>query len=322
LIVSNSTGLVLLGGDIVDALMIAVVFLGALILILALLLPSLFVRLPTSEELREVQEAKERISLQTDRLSLRNDVRTTLLQVITGLVLILGAYFTWNQVQDNQKALSANLRNSEEQLRLAQEAQATQSFGKAIDQLGSKQLEVRMGGLYALGRFAEKSDKDKHEIAQILSAYIRIHSPWPPPKDSAYAKSRIDTVPRMRLRAPDVQIALTRLGTLTDNGRSYGFVLRSVDLRMADLRDLHLEGSDLRESYVGGADLRDVHLEESDLRGADFSHSGTNLDGAKFTKAWHNKDTRWPKDKNMSSYELRFCDLDSKISASYCDTSG
>jgi len=296
----------MLGGD--EEVMIAIIALGALALTMALILPSFFVRLPNPDELEEIQEAKERISLKTERLKLRNDVRTTLLQVITGLVLILGAYFTWNQVQDNQKALTVNLKNSGEQLRLAQQTQATQSFGKAIDQLGSKQVEIRMGGLYALKGIADSSDAQRRNIADIFSAYIRIHSPWPPPKGSIYgATYPVANFPRMRSRAADVQIALTLLGTLSDQAASLEIVLRSVDLRAADLRGLHLEGVDLRESHLAAADLRDVHLEGSDLRGVD-AYPMAGIDGTTYlTNAWQDKNTRWPKNADMSKAGLRTC---------------
>ena len=315
--------------------MIAIIVLGTFILALAILLPSFFVRLPSPEELEEIQEAKERVSLKTERLRLRNDVRTTLLQVVTVLVLILGAFFTWNQVQDNQKALTANLKNSGEQLRLAQQTQATQSFNKAIDQLGSKQMEVRMGGLYGLKSIADSSDAQRRNAADILSAYIRIRSPWPPPKSNIYGtldpKSRIygatdlaSNFPVMRLRAPDVQIALTLLGTLSDQAKSLSIVLRSVDLRGADLRGLHLEGVDLRESHLGGADLRDVHLEESDLRGV-RAYQIANIDRTThLSNAWQDKDTRWPKGLDMSKAGLRTCrpGIGIGMSLSACSNSG
>src|SRR5689334_24616339 len=42
---------------------------------------------------------KDRIQLQNDRLRLQNDARATLLQGLGGAVLLLGAIFTWQQLQ-------------------------------------------------------------------------------------------------------------------------------------------------------------------------------------------------------------------------------
>ncbi|MFI5663749.1 hypothetical protein [Streptomyces sp. NPDC051684] len=73
------------------------------------------------------------------RLKAVNDVRTTLLQVVGGLVVLFGAYATWRQ-----------LRVSQDGLRATQEGYVTDRFGRAVDQLGSDKLDVRIGGLHAL----------------------------------------------------------------------------------------------------------------------------------------------------------------------------
>ncbi|MFE3145614.1 pentapeptide repeat-containing protein [Streptomyces sp. NPDC059218] len=81
-----------------------------------------------------------------DRLKAVNDVRTTLLQVVGGLVVFFGAYATWRQ-----------LRVSQDGLRATQEGYVTDRFRRAVDQLGSDKLDVRIGGLHALWRIAEQS---------------------------------------------------------------------------------------------------------------------------------------------------------------------
>lgn len=79
----------------------------------------------------------------TERLKAENDVRTTLLQGLGGLVLLAGAVVTWLQ-----------LRARWDELHLSREGQVTERFTRAIDQLGSEKLEVRLGGIYALERIA------------------------------------------------------------------------------------------------------------------------------------------------------------------------
>ncbi|MFI8841605.1 hypothetical protein ACIGW1_01470 [Streptomyces sp. NPDC053780] len=104
-----------------------------------------------------------------DRLKAVNDVRTTLLQVVGGLVVLFGAYATWRQ-----------LRLSQEGLRATQEGYVTDRFSRAVDQLGSDKLDVRIGGLHALWRIAEQSTQDREAIISIQAAYLRTHLPWPP----------------------------------------------------------------------------------------------------------------------------------------------
>jgi len=45
---------------------------------------------------------------------------------------------------------------------------------------GRRLLDLRLGGIYALERIARDSEADRATIAEVLTAYIRIHSPWPP----------------------------------------------------------------------------------------------------------------------------------------------
>jgi hypothetical protein len=55
-----------------------------------------------------------------ERLKAENDARTTLLQGVAGLVLVVGAGVTWRQLQINR------------------EGQITERFNKAIDHLGER----------------------------------------------------------------------------------------------------------------------------------------------------------------------------------------
>ena len=97
-----------------------------------------------------------------DLYKARNDVRTTAVQATAGLVVLLGAYFTWRQ------------------LLTAREGQVTDRFTHAIDHLGADQLDIRLGGIYALERIARDSAPDRATLSEVLTAFIRTHSPWPP----------------------------------------------------------------------------------------------------------------------------------------------
>ena len=118
-----------------------------------------------------------------------NDVRTTLLQGVAGLLLLVGAIATWRQ------------------LRLSREGQITERFTKAIDQLDyAKSLEVRLGAIYALERIARDSERDHWPIMEVLTAYVRQHAAWK--KDPLAEKQEGQFKPP----APDIQAILTVLG--------------------------------------------------------------------------------------------------------------
>jgi hypothetical protein len=199
-----------------------------------------------------------------DKAGAINDVCATLLQGIGGAVLLLGAYFTYRQLQTNR-----------DQLQTAQQGQVTERFTRAIDQLGHAELDVRLGGIYALERIAIDSPDDRAAIVEVLTAFVRGHMPWPPRLPGQYlADAPIDQVPELQVRAPDVQAALTVLArrqpSPTPSGR--------LDLHASDLRKAILDGANLQ-----GANLDLANLQKADLRGAQLQ--GARLDGGNIQKA-------------------------------------
>ena len=55
---------------------------------------------------------------------------------------------------------------------LSREGQVTDRYTKAIEQLGSDRLEVRIGGIYALERIARDSARDHPAVIEVLTAFI------------------------------------------------------------------------------------------------------------------------------------------------------
>ena len=70
---------------------------------------------------------------------------------------------------------------------LSREGQVTDRYTKAIEQLGSDKLDVRIGGIYALERVARDSARDHPTVMEVLTAFIREHSreQWPVPGPAA-----------------------------------------------------------------------------------------------------------------------------------------
>lgn len=243
-----------------------------------------------------------------DRLKAVNDVRTTLLQVVGGLVVLFGAYATWRQ-----------LRVSQDGLRATQEGYVTDRFSRAVDQLGSDKLDVRIGGLHALWRIAEQSARDREAIISIQAAYLRTHLPWPPAgPESPAADVPINDIAPLETRAADAQVALTALGVLCQHREQSWVNLSITDLRRADcdglwfpevnfdracmeaaglyhanltqasLVSVNLRHADLTTAILRRArcilgDLRAAKLVETDLRDADFTE--TDLREANLRKA-------------------------------------
>jgi hypothetical protein len=134
-----------------------------LVWLLAFKIPPLVYPSLMSRQLDELGlKGKERLDARNDRLKLQNDLRTTLLQGLGGLAVLGGAYFAARQLQTGR-----------EQLRVAQEGQVTERFTRAIEQLGSAELDVRLGGIYALERIARDSPSDRATIEEVLTLAVR-----------------------------------------------------------------------------------------------------------------------------------------------------
>jgi hypothetical protein len=59
---------------------------------------------------------------------------------------------------------------------LNREGQVTDRYTKAVGQLGADSSPVRVGGVYALERIGNDSDKDRTTIIYVLGAFIRERS--------------------------------------------------------------------------------------------------------------------------------------------------
>jgi Pentapeptide repeats (8 copies) len=291
---------------------LAVAGVVAMLLSVVLVVPRLLYPPVPASQLVGVAPDK-RIEVETNRLKLQNDARAALLQGLGGAVLLFGAYTAWRQLQQNAT-------NSSKQHDLYREGQITERFTRAVDQLGSEHLDVRIGGIYALERIARDSQPDRATIEEILTAFVRGHAPWPPklpdqpPEDTPTQK----LLP-LGVRAADVHaavIVLSRRQLPPDGLRP--LVLARVDLRgtfglheanfqgalfgganllgmwflNANLQGAHFDDCNLQGAIFDGANLQDAVLEGASLQGATLN--GANLQGARLGHARADAKTIWP----------------------------
>ena len=171
-------------------------------------------------------------------VGLKIELIKTAAQILGGAFFLVTIYVAWQN------------------LIVTQEKHTTDLYTKAIEQLGSKQLEVRLGAIYALERIARDSEKDHWPIMEVLTAYVRENAPWPP-KEVKQAKGPPDLGEKpdsfvRRLEAkltskikprPDIQAILTvinRRERTFMKGEAMRLDLRHTDLRGADLWLGHL----------------------------------------------------------------------------------
>lgn len=161
-------------------------------------------------------------------------------------------------------------------LEAAREGQLADRYSKAVDQLGSNQVGVRRGGIYALEGIALDSPRNHPIVMEVLTAFIREHSGSVLPPDSA--EQRQGQVIR-----PDVQAAITVVGRRDAKRDIRPMDVAGANLYGADLANADLHGADLHSAILYGADLTGADLHGANLGGADLH--GANLDGANFDGA-------------------------------------
>ncbi|MGW7218174.1 hypothetical protein [Streptomyces collinus] len=60
---------------------------------------------------------------------------------------------------------------------LEEQTQITDRYIKAVEQLASEAADVRLGGIYALGRITADSPTDGLMVREVLAGYLRHHPP-------------------------------------------------------------------------------------------------------------------------------------------------
>ncbi|MEI3648587.1 MAG: pentapeptide repeat-containing protein [Dolichospermum lemmermannii FEM_B0920] len=206
--------------------------------------------------------------------------------------VILGFFNTYqasrsaNAANDNAKAANRNAQAAEDK-------QITERFSKAIELLGNKEIEVKLGGIYALEQIAIDSPEKYHwKIMEVLTAFVRENAHRK--KEEEREKGKIP-----QLRA-DIQAALTVIGRRNCENEKEN---QRLDLTFIDIREVNFDGANLKrvDLYCSNLDLasfqkaslQDVCFCDSSLQWVNFSEAilqkvnlaGANLRQAKFNKA-------------------------------------
>jgi hypothetical protein len=198
---------------------------------------------------------------------------TTLLGIVSVLLVAVGLYIT-------ARADNATNKASLAQQALTEQGLVTERFGRAIDQLGSGKLDIRLGGIYALEQLMRDSRVDEGNIIEVLSAYVRDHTP-----NTEATPGSHPTKPANPPQLPtDVQAALTVLGRRPDPTHHRGIDLTNAYLAGATLNGAHLEGAVLTGANLTGANLTGAHLDGARLILTNVSDA--KLGDADLTHAW------------------------------------
>ncbi|RJQ69199.1 pentapeptide repeat-containing protein [Pseudonocardiaceae bacterium YIM PH 21723] len=212
----------------------------------------------------------------------------------------------WGQISAMATTLTAivavlltglSFTETRRQVSVAEQGQITDRYGKAVEQLakqGPEQLQIRLGGIYALQRLAGDSPRDLPTIVAVLSSFVRSAAPVPPagmdacpdaaPSTDVQAAVTVLSLFEPSTEVPDLRstcLQRTRLyptstvrGLLAANFE--GADLRGSSLDLLDLSEARFEGANLdraaiRNSTIPWFALSDVHMSGADLFGSDLS---------------------------------------------------
>lgn len=200
-----------------------------------------------------------------DQLDAEAAVRSSLIQLLGGVVVITGLYFTARG------------------FRLTREGHITDRYAKAIEQLGNQNADVRLGGIYALERLMRDSVIDRETIIDVLATYVREHT------KSGHRRPSTEKV------TADVQAALNvlgrRLGTEKESKQLnfYHAGLNDADLSGGDFRNAMFYYSCLEGASFSGAQLDGAGLSFCKAARAAFTRSvarGANFVNASYVNSW------------------------------------
>ena len=260
----------------------------------------------------------ERLLLDKELFQAENAARSTLALILGAAGLLAGLSIAWRRFE-----ISRELRSHER-------------FASAVEQLasersdGSARTETRLGGIYALERLANESEREYWPIMEVLTAYVRENAAWKNAERSGSARP-----------GADIQAILAVLGRRKagPHGERRLLDLRDTDLRATNLSGIrlagvtmhgaHLEAADLTRASLARSNLREANLAsasltEVDLEGASLSRvnlegarlNGANLKGADLSGANLRGADLWEanlKGCNLKDVDLRGADLSQSV---------
>ncbi|MET9567244.1 pentapeptide repeat-containing protein [Streptomyces tauricus] len=222
-------------------------------------------------------------------------VRTGLVAFAAGVIAGVGLYYTHKkhnleqlqfaharqQFAESQQQFATTLQESQErdtrQAELAREGQVTGRYVEAVKLLGSDNLHQRLGGIYALERVMNDSDRDHRTIVEVLSAFVRtslqaaVTMQEPQHPNSSSAQPKATSADGLFILSEDTKAALTVLGRRdAGEGTAVSAELAGVQLARYDLVEakwprLQLARASLADANLRSADLNGVRLDNADL---------------------------------------------------------
>jgi uncharacterized protein YjbI with pentapeptide repeats len=201
-----------------------------------------------------------------DYLGLENSLRTTLLQVVGGVIVLVGFYFAWQ---------NANIAN--ENLNLTLKQRVTERFDKALLMIKDENPEQRMMGFSILNRVSLESSDYTDDVVKLYTEYLK---KWSGSRTRGTDGHVSDRVPE------DINFLLSGLGKITitpkiakQNAPRRLSFRTAASPNIADLVNLDFTNIELRwtiqtinfdSTRFQNGRMNDSRFESCTMRNADF----------------------------------------------------
>lgn len=244
-----------------------------------------------------------------DRAELHNTARdssrqfiATLLQIATTIGVLVSLLFTAQSLAQTAKSLDAareEQKIARDGLDVTRKGQITDRFSKAVEQLGDDKMDVRIGGIYALGNIGKDATDYQQTVVDVLATYTLEHTRKPRTTDALVkdVETALRVLGRVRPANPKsgwLDLSDARIDTaVLEDAYLARAGLVAVDLRLASLENADLSEADLRGAKLNSARLTGASLARANLNIAKLPHAfldeadltGANLTAADLTDA-------------------------------------
>lgn len=202
----------------------------------------------------------------------RAALQSGLLTAAAALIAVAGALVALDETrQANAEIRRANEAADARERGANANTHVRELYTRAVDQLGSDIVTIRLGGIYALERIAVDSPADQRTVVEVLSAFARERSNDP---DLRQESAENDSSRPPWRPAADIRAVVQVLGRLPQR----------VGVPRCDLRNANFTGpASLAQLDLANADLSGAWLDRADLSGARLGR--TNLSGARLSAA-------------------------------------
>ncbi|AFZ61440.1 pentapeptide repeat-containing protein [Anabaena cylindrica FACHB-243] len=213
----------------------------------------------------------------------------TVATIFGGIAIIINAIFAARRADAMEESAKAALENAQ----IAEDKQITERFSKAIEQLASEKIEVRLGGIYTLERIAKDSEKDHRTVMEVLTAFIRENAPEKIQNKAQKNNPLIDEWLNIKKvkelnKLPKLCLDIQECLTVIARHKHTNLEDKRLNLSNINISQANLNRAKLTEAILSEAILSEAILSEAILIGADLTNATlykTNLTQAKLIEA-------------------------------------